>query len=213
MALLLQRTVSHHNPESTSRYPNIDPQMWATSDGSSIFVKWIPDEMSETDAQCFFATYGPIDRVEIVYKMKDGNKIGRMLFVHFVCWNDTFLPDSIARNHPEPVELEFCVTTRRNTEKIYKLKCSMNIRPIPKVDYTTTQLADMFENLSKKFADFQMETTSVFEVQRSENNRIQLKVVELEKRLLLCERTDLDNFSRFEDISQKMDCLVMGENE
>ena len=189
MALLLQRTVSHHNPESTSRYPNIDPQMWATSDGSSIFVKWIPDEMSETDAQRFFETYGPIDRVEIVYKMKDGNKIGRMLFVHFVSWNDTFLPDSIARNHPNPVELEYSVTTRYNNEKIYKLKCCMNIRPIPKVDYTTTQLTDMFENLSKKFADFQMETTSVFEAEKSENNRLRMKVAELEKRLSLCEQS------------------------
>lgn len=211
--MALQRTVSNHTPESTTRYPDINPRIWATSDGSSIFVKWIPDEMTEADAHRFFETYGQIDRVEIIYKMKDGKKIGRMLFVHFICWNVTFLPDSIAQNHPEPVELEYCVTNRYNSEKIYKLKCCMNIRPIPKVDYTTTQLTDMFENLSKKFADFQMETTSIFELQKSENDRLRLKVVELEKRLLLCERTELDNLSRFEDISQKMECLMMGENE
>ncbi|NBV29672.1 RNA-binding protein, partial [bacterium] len=144
---LLQRTVSHHNPVSTERYPDINPQTWATRGGSSIFVKWIPDEMTDADAHRFFKTYGQIDRVEIVHKMKDGNKIGRMLFVHFDGWNETFLPHAIAQNHPNPVELEYCVTNRFNSEKIYKLKCCINVRPIPKVDYTTTQLTDMFENL------------------------------------------------------------------
>jgi len=34
-----------------------------------------------------------------------------------------------------------------------------------------------------------METTSVFEAEKSENNRLRMKVAELEKRLSLCEQS------------------------
>ena len=125
---------------------------WLTGNGSSIFVQWIPDEMDEPAVHRFFSTFGYIERVEFVPKFNDdrSKQIGRMLFVHFSQFHSLEIPQKIVKAHPEPEELKWTITNRYGVLKVYTLKCRINTRPIPKVEYTTSQLTDMFENLNTR---------------------------------------------------------------
>lgn len=123
---------------------------WTLGKNSSIFVQWIPDEMKEADARLVFSKYGIVDRVEFVPKFDQNRKqIGRMLFVHFRQFFGTAFANDVAHAHPDPHDLPFSVNTQRG-QKNYTLKCRINTRPIPKVEYTTSQLSDMFEGLNSR---------------------------------------------------------------
>jgi hypothetical protein len=191
-------------------FPLSPYEEWATEKGSSIYIQWIPDEMTESDAKHFFSTYGIVERVEIVYKMKNGMKIGRMLFVHFLEWHETFLPGAIAQSHPDPVELEYGVTKRSNSVKIYKLKCRINLR---KTEHSPSQLSDMFENLEKKFVELHSESSAAIARLERENKQIRDEYNALVKRVQLCEQIGLCDISRFEDIYTRLDHLEMGDIE
>ena len=140
---------------------------WLYGTGSSIYVQWIPDEMTEPEAWAYFSPVGIIDRVEFVPKYgKDKTKpIGRMLFVHFKQWSATPIPAAITQVHPEPHTLLFKVLNRHAIEKTYELKCRINMRPIPKVEYSCSQLTDMFERLntrvSNEIAELKRENTEL----------------------------------------------------
>lgn len=199
-----------------------DTEHWATAKGSSIYIQWIPDEMTESTAEHFFRTYGNVDRIEIVHKMKDGMKIGRMLFVHYTEWYDTFLPDAIAKSHPNPVILDYGITKQFNT-KIYKLKCMINMRPIPKVDYSASQLTDMFENLQQKFSsmsamtaqniermycDLQQKSDAIAHLQ-ADNLRLQMEMEAMQKRMQVLEQIDLSDAARFEEVNKRLERVEM----
>lgn len=181
----------------------------------SIFVKWIPDEIDYHQAYDLFSAHGSVDRVEIVNKTKDGQKIGRMLFVHFLEWNtESSLPTNIAQNHPEPFGVEYHIHSKYTTipytknpkMKTYILKCCINTRPIPKVEYTASQLTDMFEKMHRhsdavfdslqiKFSNLQTRTQhelfnkdAAIEELRSKNDELQLKLESLTKRMELMEK-------------------------
>jgi len=199
-----------------------DTEHWATAKGSSIYIQWIPDEMTEADATHFFGTYGIVDRIEIVHKMKDGMKIGRMLFVHYSEWYYTFLPAEIAKSHPNPVDIDYGVTKKNNT-KVYTLKCRINMRPIPKVEYSASQLTDMFENLQQKFSGMSAMTTQNIERMycelqqksdaiaylQADNLRMQMEMEALQKRMKVLEQMDLDNGTRFEEIDKRLQHVEM----
>jgi regulator of replication initiation timing len=106
--------------------------------------------MDERQAKQKFERFGPVDRVEFVPKFDQNRKqIGRMLFVHFENFNDSGFDHCVTACHPDPHELPFAVHTARGS-KNYTLKCRINMRPIPKVEYTTSQLTDMFEGLNSR---------------------------------------------------------------
>lgn len=124
---------------------------WMTGNGSSVFVQWIPDELSDAGAHNYFSQYGKIDRVEFVPKFNEdrSKQIGRMLFVHFSYLIPHFALD-IATAHPEPALYSLQVSNRFGAVKEYSLKCRINTRPITKVEYNASQLTDMFENLNQR---------------------------------------------------------------
>jgi regulator of replication initiation timing len=135
---------------ATGREREDQLESWACGKNPSIFVQWIPDEMTEHQAKYTFVRYGDVDRVEFVPKFDQNRKqIGRMLFVHFKNFFRGEFERQISIQHPEPHELQFTVNTVRGP-KIYVLKCRINMRPIPKVEYTTSQLTDMFEGLNTR---------------------------------------------------------------
>jgi len=138
------------NPEALKSGELSQLDNWVTGKNPSIYIKWIPDELTEADASQVFASYGPISRIEFVPKMKDGRKIGRMLFVHFDQFTDENFARQVANMHPEPVSVDYFATNKYGVMKKYDLKCCVNMRPIPKVEYTVSQLSDMFERLNTR---------------------------------------------------------------
>lgn len=195
-----------------------EDQMAGQSNFSSIFVKWVPDEMTEDDALKFFSEHGRIDRIEIVKKMKDGKKIGRMMFVHFLEWaEDTYLAANIEQQHPQPFDVEYIV--KRNNpvsdewyKKKYVLKCCINLCAIPKPREGTLS-STVFDQLSAKLQEMWKFYDADISELRTENERLRQKMDSMEKRLKLVERTDLDNITRFEEINDTLDRILMGESD
>ena len=119
---------------------------WIMGDGNSIYVKWVPNEISEEDARHYFGVLGTIKRVEFV-SQRTGNF--RMLFVHFEAWTNNWtsvdIRQKIAASYPNDYNMQITLKKRN-----YFLKCCINMRPIPTVDYNTHQLSDMFERLNTR---------------------------------------------------------------
>lgn len=193
--------------------------MAGQSNFNSIFVKWIPDEMTDKDALKFFSEHGKVDRVEIVNKMKNGQKIGRMMFVHFLEWaEDTYLAANIEQQHPNPFDVEYFV--KRNNpvsdvsyKKKYVLKCCINVQPISSKPTKGGLSATVFEQLTAKLQEmWKCYDADICEL-RTENERLRQKMELMEKRLKLVERMDLDNITRFEEINEALERILMGEND
>jgi len=124
-------------------------QLWNGTKGNSIYVKWIPDEMDEAAARYFFKQIGTISRIEFA-SHKNGKN--RMMFVHFEEWAMTQLSQNI-RNEIcslHPAEYQYPVVFLNKGPKEYQLKCCINMRPIPIVEYSTNQLSDMISIVDKK---------------------------------------------------------------
>lgn len=138
------------NPEALKAGDLSQLDIWKSGENSSIYIKWIPDELNEIDARQIFTAFGPVTRIEFVPKMKEGRKIGRMMFVHFEQFYDDNFARQVANMHPAPVSIDYCATNKYGVEKKYELKCCINMRPIPKVEYSVSQLSDMFERLNTR---------------------------------------------------------------
>jgi len=131
---------------------------------SSIYVKWVPNELTEDIAKYYFTLYlGTVSRVEFA-KHKNGK--GRILFVHFESWTDSEesinIRKSIISSHPEgfPLEIKF-QTNYINSFKSYYLKCCINIRPIQIIEYNTYQLYDMIQTLNKEISNLKLEISNL----------------------------------------------------
>lgn len=126
---------------------------WVKGEGSSIYVQWVPDELTEAGAINYFSRYGLVDRIEFVLKLDHDRMkpIGRMMFVHMAHWTNEVFAEDIAKAHPEPATAPLQVSNRFGIPKGYIMKMRVNTRPIAKVEYNASQLTDMFENLNKRF--------------------------------------------------------------
>jgi hypothetical protein len=150
--------------------------LWKTGHGSSVFVRWVPDEFQEKEAEEFFSKYGKVDRVDFVPKIVNNKKVGTMAFVHFGNWNslhnnpestyvfDTSFEENIVKQHPNPYEVDWHYTNEYGKTKTYNLKCCVNTRPIAKVEFNASQLTDMFQRLNADFAKL----TETFQEENSE---------------------------------------------
>lgn len=138
------------NPEALKAGDLSQLDSWVTGNDPSIYIKWIPDELIERDASRLFSEFGPVSRIEFIPKMKEGRKIGRMMFVHFEQFYDDNFARQVANMHPAPVSIEYCAPNKFGYPKKYELKCCINMRPIPKVEYSVSQLSDMFERLNTR---------------------------------------------------------------
>lgn len=172
MSTQMQQPVTQKNFDPASLESGDMSQLnnWVNGTGSSIYVQWVPDEMTELDANSFFTFYGEVDRIEFVPKFnKDRKQIGRILFVHFNKWTNAYLSLDIANKYPEPSSVEYRSLNRYGNVKVYELKCRVNMRPIPKVEYTMSQITDMFERLNERVMKDMADMRKEIESQRIEN--------------------------------------------
>jgi len=172
---------------------------WSFGKNPSVFVQWVPDEMDERQVKQKFDRFGPVDRVEFVPKFDQNRKqIGRMLFVHFENFIGSGFEHCVTACHPDPHELPFAVHTARGP-KNYTLKCRINMRPIPKVEYTTSQLTDMFEGLNSRMM------AQLADMQKQIND------LRMENQALVNENTDL--FNRVDELEYEVQDLGDGQND
>ena len=150
MPTMSQEIVVDYNELKNGTPQQVEEQLhrWMNGTNPSIFIQFIPDEMNEDGLRRLFDECGPIDRVEFVPKKNaDGKQIGRMVFIHFNHFSDVELAMNIIHSHPEPYELEWSASHK---QKMFTLKCRINVRPIQRVEYTPSQLTDMFESLNDR---------------------------------------------------------------
>jgi hypothetical protein len=121
--------------------------LFMESDGPrSLYIEWVPNEMTKETAEYYFSTLGVVKAVDFV-KQKMGN--ARMMFIHFERFHKRQVDvESIAFNHPNPYEMAITFKTQNPQYlKTYILRCRINTKPIPRVEYNPAQLTDMVDRL------------------------------------------------------------------
>jgi len=126
-------------------------QLWAKGP-SSIYIRWIPDELSTPEAATtFFSNFGKVSRADIVPKTDASKKCyGNMAFIHFESWHNPTFPQIFVSAYPEPVDINFDTRTRYGTLKTYTLKTCVNVRPVAQVEFNGPQMMDMMKNLETR---------------------------------------------------------------
>jgi len=160
-------------PAPTVQKPEFDTALWYHSAGNSIYLKFLPQDMTKEDLQAAFAFLGQINRIDIVNSApnKTTGATYRMVFIHFDFWYSTptsmDLRGQILAAYPRPFQMYSSIAMR-------ELSVTINTRPVPKTNYNVDQLSDMFHRLQEQF-------TTTVENQAKEIEDLKHKVTELEK--------------------------------
>ena len=146
---------------------------WFHSPNGSIYLKFIPGDMTKEDIRAAFEFAGQINRIDIVNSVpyNSAGATYRMAFIHFNYWYSS--QDSVNVRHsivscfPKAFQMYSLVAMR-------ELNVTINTRPVPKTDYNVDQLSDMFHRLQEQF-------TTTVEKQAQEINELKQEVAELKK--------------------------------
>jgi len=111
---------------------------WINSDGMSIFIEWVPDQLNEQTAIEFFSKLGEVENIRFLDKVTDKGK-KRSVYVNFIEWNrdseDKVHPDivSIASAFPGyySLPIDLYVDKNRTVLRTFQLKSRVN-RSLPK---------------------------------------------------------------------------------
>jgi len=151
----------------------IDYSAWFHSPNGSIYLKFVPQDMTKEDIHEAFEFAGPINRVDIVNSVpnKTTGSTYRMAFIHFDYWYSTGASlefrHNIMASFPKECRMHSLVACR-------ELSVTINTRPVPKTNYNVDQLSDMFHRLQEQF-------TTTVEKQAQEITELKEKVARLEK--------------------------------
>jgi hypothetical protein len=127
----------------------------------SLYVEWVPDELTKEDAMKYFSSLGFVSAVDFV-KQKTGK--ARMMFVHFDSFHEkhNYEVNNIASAHPNAYELPISFPTKNpRYSKEYKLRCRINTKPIQRVEYNAAQLTDMVDRLRKELEEVKKEVAEL----------------------------------------------------
>jgi cell division protein FtsL len=127
-----------------------DTTKWFHSPGNSIYLKFLPQDMSKEDIRAALEFVGQISRIDIVNSPP--NKLTgatyRMVFIHYDFWYSTEASmgfrGEILSVYPRPFQMWSSILQR-------ELAVTINTRPVPKTDYNVDQLSDMFHRLQEQF--------------------------------------------------------------
>jgi len=116
----------------------------------SIFIKYIPNNITKTDLRAIFSYVGNISRIDIVNIAENGS--GRRAFLHFTSWND---------ENPTSVEFRSTVANMYPThidfwspEYNFMFSLTLNSRPIPTAELNVFQMQDWMQRLNDEFVDY-----------------------------------------------------------
>jgi hypothetical protein len=137
-------------------------QNFVKSNGpKSLYIEWVPNELTRENAMSFFGIYGKIQDVDFVNK-KQGN--ARMLFIHYYEFNNEpytkCMTHCIANNYPQPFERQiqlYDINGNDYSYKTYNLRFRINLSPISRVEYNNAQLTDMVDRLRKELEEMKLQ--------------------------------------------------------
>jgi hypothetical protein len=136
--------------------------LFKNSDGiRSLYVEWVPDELTKEIAMDYFSSIGVVSAVDFV-KQKTGK--ARMMFVHFEHFHSGYNNDinKISDIHPRAHEKHISFSTMDpDYPKMYKLRCRINTKPIQRVEYNAAQLTDMVDRLRKELEELKLEVADL----------------------------------------------------
>jgi hypothetical protein len=106
---------------------------WRTSDGMTIFIEWVPDQMNEENALELFQKYGLVNNIRFTEKMTDKGK-KRSAYITFNHWSMTDECevhsdiDSIIRAFPgyHMIEFNTFVDKKKQFLRTFSLKCRVD---------------------------------------------------------------------------------------
>lgn len=171
------------NPEvlknGTEEEKQLQLQLWAKGP-SSIYIRWIPDELSTPEAATtFFSNFGKVSRADIVPKTDASKKCyGNMAFIHFESWDNPIFPQTFVSSYPQPVDVNFNTRTRYGTLKTYTLKTCVNVRPVAQVEFNGPQMMDMMNNLETRMKNELEAMRNELEGMKKEKQQIHSKLLE-----------------------------------
>lgn len=129
--------------------PEFNTVEWYHSSNSSIYLKFVPQDMTKEDLHVAFDFIGKINRIDIVNSApnKTTGSTYRMAFIHYDFWY-TSGPSIEMRNailsvYPRPLQMYSQIAMR-------ELSVTINTRPVPKTNYNLDQLSDMFHRLQEQ---------------------------------------------------------------
>jgi hypothetical protein len=125
----------------------------------SIYVEWVPDQMTKDAAEMFFSPIGPVKAIDFV---NHKNSNSRMMFVHFERFYRNEDPNvtGIAEMYPLAYEIPFSSPIYKNSmvyQGNYMLRCRINLTPTPRVEYNMAQLTEMVDRLRTELEYFKTE--------------------------------------------------------
>lgn len=145
-----------------SEKPVIDVNQWMNHPNGSIFIKYIPNNITKTELRNMFSFLGLISRIDVV-NISDGGS-GRRAFIHFSQWiaNDTSVAvrTNIAQNYP--VHTPLIIDS-------FEYSVTLNSRPIPPADLNPQQLSDWSQRLNDELNDFKTITNARIDGLSTEN--------------------------------------------
>ena len=181
---------------------------WAYGDSNSIFVRWIPDEMlpnasgNDSVARNFFGLFGDVARLDFVPKFNaQGKRSGHMAFIHYTTLYERPAIQQIVDAHPAPADFAWSPYTCNkfpNSVRTYKISCCVNTRPVAKVEFNTSQLTDMIQNLNMRLTVELKEKDAVI-------SKLQAAVDKLEIALKVA------NLTGYEGYVEENDCGECGK--
>jgi hypothetical protein len=127
----------------------------------SIYIEWVPDEMTKEIATEFFNQIGKVSAVDFI-KQRTGK--ARMMFVHFDNFDKPYMGhvNEIASVHPNAYEIPIQIYGKNpQYAKSYNLRCRINMKPIQRVEYNPAQLTDMTDRLRKELDDLKQEVADL----------------------------------------------------
>ena len=156
---MMGNIVEQFNPDSLKNGTEEEKKQelvnWAYGESNSIFARWIPDEMlpnasgNDSVARNFFGLFGDIARLDFVPKFNaQGKRSGHMAFIHYTTLYERPAIQQIVDAHPAPADFAWSPYT--NSVLTYKISCCVNTRPVAKVEFNTSQLTDMIQNLNMR---------------------------------------------------------------
>jgi len=177
----------------------VDNAKWFHSPNGSIYLKYVPQDMTKEDIQATFEFAGQINRIDIVNSgpNKTTGSTYRMAFIHFDYWYSTGTSlefrHNIIATFPKECRMHSLIACR-------ELSVTINTRPVPKTNYNVDQLSDMFHRLQEQF-------TTTVEKQAKEIAELKEEVAELKKKN---NHTQIDYFDLrrdFEGLDKTVDRL------
>lgn len=132
----------------------VTPEKWMNDKNGSLFIKYIPNDITKTSLRNIFDFLGKISRIDIVNISENGS--GRRAFIHFHEWNkepsSVLLRKSICENYPTHIH-------HSNIQiSPFVFSITLNSRPIPTSELNVFQLQDWNQRLNDEFCDYKKES-------------------------------------------------------